>query len=149
MSYQLQITSTAELCLPRQHSILPNIPKGWHTQAAHICPRGSPSDTLDNMSVTSRSVPATPLGGNGAASHLKTPGTPYTPDTQGFGTCVSSQGPLQSHENPVKAGDLQASLSRLPPGQYDKGLSPFKLAQAGHDESLQVNILRTFLGVFY
>ena len=100
--------------------------------------------------VTSRSVPATPPGDiNGAASHLETPGTPHTPDTQGFGTRVSSQGPLQSHENPVNAGDLQASLSRLPPGQYDKGLSPFKLAQAGHDESLQVNILRTFLGVFY
>jgi hypothetical protein len=123
-----------------------------HPGSAHMpsSRRGSPSGTLDNLSVTSRSVPATPLGGiNGAASHLKTPGTPHTPDTQGFGTRVSSQGPLQSHENPVNAGDLQASLSRLPSGQYDKGSSPFKPAQAGHDESLQVNILRTFLGVFY
>lgn len=39
--------------------------------------RGSPSGTY----VTSRSVPATPLGCiNGATFHLKKPGTPYTPD---------------------------------------------------------------------
>jgi hypothetical protein len=55
--------------------------------------RGSPSGTLDNLSVATRSAPATPLGGvNDTAAHLlKTPGTP---DTQGFGTRVNSQGPL-------------------------------------------------------
>lgn len=85
---------------------------------------GTPPVTLDNLSINTRSVPATPLGViNGAAAHLlKTPGTP---DSQGFGTRVNSQGPL--HEGSLNAGDLQASLSRLPPGQYDNsGLSPYR-----------------------
>jgi hypothetical protein len=91
---------------------------------------------MDNISITTRSVPATPLGGiNGATTHLKTPGTPRTPDT-GFGPRISSQAPSQGHENPVNAGDLQASLSRLPSGQYENG--SFKSIQGGHEDSLQV-----------
>jgi hypothetical protein len=106
--------------------------------------RGSPAGTLDNLSVTARSVPATPLGGiNG--THLKTPGTPHTPDTQGLGTRVNSQGPIQAQENPVNAGDLQASLSRLPSGQYENGSLSFNSIQAGHDDSLQVSILHALL----
>ena len=103
--------------------------------------RGSPSGTLDNLSVATRSVPVTPLGGvNGTTAHLlKTPGTHHTPDTQGFGTRVNSQGPPQTHENPVNAGDLQASLSRLPSGQYENGSLSFNSIQGGHDDSLQVN----------
>jgi hypothetical protein len=97
---------------------------------------------LDNLSVTTRSVPATPLSGvNGTTTHLlKTPGTPHAPDTQGFGTRVNSQGPVQAHENPVNAGDLQASLSRLPSGQYENGSLPFNSVQAGNDDSLQVSV---------
>jgi hypothetical protein len=92
----------------------------------------SPPGTLDNLSVTTRSVPVTQLSGvNGTTIHLlKTPGTPHAPDTQGFGTCVNSQGPVQAHENPVNAGDLQASLSRLPSGQYENGSLPFNSVQA-------------------
>ena len=100
----------------------------------------SPSGALDNLSVTTRSVPATPLSGiNGTAAHLKTPGTPRTPDTQGFAPRVSSQGPLQTHENPVNAGDLQASLSRLPPGQHENGSLSFNSIQAGYEDSVQVS----------
>lgn len=98
--------------------------------------RGSPPGTLDNMSTTTRSVPTTPLGGiNGATAHLiKTPGTPRTPDTQGFGTRVNSQGSHQAHENVVNVGDLQASLSRRPSGQFENGSLSFNSAQSGHDE---------------
>jgi hypothetical protein len=40
----------------------------------------SPSGALDNLSVTTRSVPATPLSSiNGTAAHLRTLGTPRTP----------------------------------------------------------------------
>jgi hypothetical protein len=39
-----------------------------------------PSGALDNLSVTTRSVPATPLSSiNGTAAHLRTLGTPRTP----------------------------------------------------------------------
>ncbi|KAF7967041.1 hypothetical protein HWV62_36004 [Athelia sp. TMB] len=92
---------------------------------------GTPPVTLDHLSINTRSVPATPGLGvmNGAAAHLlKTPGTP---DSQGFGSRVSSQGPL--NDGSLNAGDLQASLSRLPPGQYDNsGMSPY-----GQSDSLQ------------
>jgi hypothetical protein len=100
--------------------------------------RGSPSGTLDNVSVATCSVPTTPLSGvNGTAAHLlKTPGTP---DTQGFGTRVNSQCPLQTHENPVNAGDLQAPLPRLPSGQYENGSLSFNSIQGGHDDTLQVD----------
>lgn len=96
----------------------------------HSSRRGSPSGTLDTLSVSARSVPATPLGSiNG--SNLKTPGTPLTPDTQSFGTRVNSQGPVQGHETSVNAGDLQASLSS---GQYDNGSLSFNTIQAGNDQ---------------
>jgi hypothetical protein len=62
-------------------------------------------------------VPAAPLSGvNGTTTHLLKPETPHALDTQGFGTRVNSQGPIQADENPVDAGDLPASLSRLPSG---------------------------------
>lgn len=102
--------------------------------------RGSPPGTLDTLSVATRSVPTTPLVSiNGTAAHLiKTPGTPRTPDTQGFGTRVNSQGPPQAHDNAVNAGDLQASLSRLPSGQFENGSLTFNSAQPGHDDAHQV-----------
>ena len=65
-----------------QHSQGLAHPGSVHTPTSRC---GSPSGALDNLSVTTRSVPATPLSGiNGTAAHLKTPGTPRTPDTQGF-----------------------------------------------------------------
>lgn len=93
---------------------------------------GTPPVTLDSLSATARSVPATPLNVmNGAAAHLlKTPGTPHTPDSQGFGSRVNSQGPL--NDGSLNANDLQASLSRLPPGQYDNG----QLSSYGQGDSL-------------
>jgi hypothetical protein len=76
-------------------------PGSAHTPSSR---RGSPSRTLDNLSVTTRSVPATPLGGiNGAGTHLfKRPGTPHTPDSQAFGPRVNSQAPPQGPREPCQ-----------------------------------------------
>ncbi|KAF7319842.1 RNA-binding protein [Mycena kentingensis (nom. inval.)] len=77
--------------------------------------RGSPPSLLDSLNAGTRSVPATPLGLSNPAVHiLKSPGTPLTPETQALSGRLSSVG-----ENAVNASDLQASLSRLPAGQYD------------------------------
>ena len=107
-----------------------------HPSSANVpgSPRGS-SPTLDSFAAATRSLPATPFGNlNGTPSHLtKTPGpgTPHTPDTHGFGSCVNSQGPLQGTDSPVNAGDLQASLLRIHSGQYENGSSPFNNMQPG------------------
>lgn len=101
--------------------------------------RGSPPGTLDSMSSATRSVPTTPLGGiNGAAHLIKTPGTPRTPDIQGLNNRVNSQGSHQHHDN---AGELQASLSRRPSGQFENGSLSYNSAQPEHDDSLQVSPL--------
>ncbi|KAF7357064.1 RNA-binding protein [Mycena sanguinolenta] len=60
-------------------------------------------------------------------------GTPHTPETQGLNGRLASVG-----ENSVNAGDLQASLSRLPSGQYDGGSLTFNSIQPGVlDDTLQ------------
>lgn len=89
--------------LVTQHS------QGGHSQHASSR-RGSPLGILEGLNT--RSVPATPLGISTAL--LKTPGTPFTADPS------TLNGRLAAHlGDPVNAGDLQASLSRLPAGQYD------------------------------
>lgn len=102
--------------------------------------RSSPPVTLDGLSATTRSVPATPLGPSTAGvSHLiKRDGTPHTPDPQGLSGRITSQGSHTLADNAVSASDLQASLSRLPPGQYENGSLTFSSIQAGLDDSLQV-----------
>ncbi|KAJ7480117.1 ARM repeat-containing protein [Mycena galericulata] len=95
--------------------------------------RGSPPSLLESLNATTRSVPATPLGLPNSAVHiLKSPGTPHTPDTQALNGRLASVG-----ESAVNANDLQASLSRLPSGQYDNGSLTFNSIQPGLDDSLQ------------
>ncbi|KAF8128321.1 hypothetical protein K438DRAFT_2000386 [Mycena galopus ATCC 62051] len=96
--------------------------------------RGSPPSLLESLNATTRSVPATPLGiSNSAVYILKSPGTPHTPETQALNGRLASVG-----ENAVNAGDLQASLSRLPSGQYDGGSLTFNSIQSsGLDDTLQ------------
>ncbi|KAF8164145.1 hypothetical protein K438DRAFT_1775661 [Mycena galopus ATCC 62051] len=96
--------------------------------------RGSPPSLLESLNATTRSVPATPLGISNSAVHiLKSPGTPHTPETQALNGRLASVG-----ENAVNAGDLQASLSRLPSGQYDGRSLTFNSIQSGGlDDTLQ------------
>jgi hypothetical protein len=89
--------------------------------------RGSPLN-FDNLAVTTRSVPATPLTGvPGNASHLKTPATPHTPDTHALSSRVSSQSSHQLNDTTVNAAELQASLSRISPSQYDSSSMAYNL----------------------
>ena len=87
------------------------------------------------MSITTRSVPATPLAGISTTipSHLsKTPGTPISPETQNLGARLTPQGTHQIGDSPM-SGDLQSSLSRLSShGQYDN-------FEAGYDDPLHVS----------
>ncbi|KAF9456801.1 armadillo-type protein [Collybia nuda] len=96
--------------------------------------RSSPPSLLDNMASVARSVPATPLNGvPGSAVHLKTPGTPHTPDTHMLNSRLATQGPHLG-DSAVNAGDLQASLSRLP-SQYENSSLTFNSIQGnGLDE---------------
>ncbi len=121
-------------------SATPHLPS--HGQAlatlTHMQPpgsrRGSPLAPSDGMSITTRSVPATPLAGISTTipSHLaKTPGTPISPDTQNLGARLTPQG-TQLGDSPM-SGDLQSSLSRLSNhGQYDN-------FEAGYDDPLHVS----------
>ncbi|KAF7310460.1 RNA-binding protein [Mycena chlorophos] len=103
-----------------------------HSQLGNHAPssrRGSPPSLLESLNGTTRSVPATPLGLSNSAVHiLKSPGTPHTPETQALAARLSSVG-----ESAVNANDLQASLSRLPSGQYENGALNYN----GLDETLQ------------
>jgi hypothetical protein len=85
-----------------------------------ISRRGSPHSLLENLSTT-RSVPATPMGLSSNGSHLlKTPGTPHTSEIHALITTPNSH---QLTDSSVNAGDLQASLSRLPAGPYESSLT--------------------------
>ncbi|KAF9535778.1 armadillo-type protein [Crepidotus variabilis] len=107
----------------------PHVPQG------PISRRGSPHSLMENLSTT-RSVPATPLGMPGSASHLlKTPGTPHTPDIHG--RIATPSGQLMG-ENPLTGGDLQASLSRLSTTNYEP------LSQSGRDD---VSFYETIYGM--
>ncbi|KAJ7456455.1 ARM repeat-containing protein [Mycena latifolia] len=95
--------------------------------------RSSPPSLLESLNATTRSVPATPLGISNSAVHiLKSPGTPHTPETQALAGRLTTVG-----ESAVNANDLQASLSRLPSGQYDNGSLTFNSIQPGLDDTLQ------------
>lgn len=99
--------------------------------------RASPPSLLDGLGKleglggTTRSVPTTPLGLSSSAAHLlKTPGTPLT-DAQTLSSLLASAG---SNEAGISPSDLQASLSRASPGQFENGALNF--AGLPHD-SLQ------------
>ncbi|KAI0307498.1 armadillo-type protein [Multifurca ochricompacta] len=105
-------------------SATPHLPSHAQTLTAHIqapgSRRGSPLGLPDGMSITTRSVPATPLAGisNTMPAHLtKTPGTPISPEAQNLGARLTPQGVHQLGDSPL-SNDLQSSLSRLS-GQYD------------------------------
>ncbi|KAF7367374.1 RNA-binding protein [Mycena sanguinolenta] len=127
-SGKLNTVSASATPLGQQHPQL-----GSHGQLPNSR-RGSPPSLLESLNATTRSVPATPLGIPNSAVHiLKSPGTPHTPETQGLNGRLASVG-----ENAVNAGDLQASLSRLPSGQYDGGSLTFNSIQPGGlDDTLQ------------
>lgn len=106
--------------------------------------RGTPPVMLDSLTGQStRSVPGTPLGFvNGSASHLnKTPGTPHSPDSAGFGSRISPQ-TGHSHklgDNLSTAGDLHGALSRHASGQYDGNALSFNSIQTGIHDPHQVS----------
>lgn len=112
-----------------------------HPQIGHQAPlsrRSSPQSLLESLNATTRSVPATPLGMPNTATHLlKTPGTPHTPDSQVLNGRLTAQGSHQLSDSAVNASALQASLSRLPSGQYENGLT-FSSIQSSLDDPLQV-----------
>ena len=124
-------------------SATPHLPPHGQTLAAHIqapgSRRGSPLAPSDGMSITTRSVPATPLAAISTSipSHLaKTPGTPISPETQNLGARLTPQGTHQLGDSPM-SGDLQSSLSRLSNhGQYDN-------FEAGYDDPLHVSLYRS------
>ncbi|KAL1675472.1 ARM repeat-containing protein [Schizophyllum commune] len=89
--------------------------------------RASPPSLLDGLGKleglggTTRSVPTTPLGLSSSAAHLlKTPGTPLT-DAQTISLLASAA----SNDSNLSPSDLQASLSRVNPSQYDNGALNF------------------------
>lgn len=98
--------------------------------------RGSPHSLLESLSATTRSVPATPLGISGSATHLlKTPGTPHTPDLQVMNGRIATPNSHLIGENSLSATDLQASLSRIPTGAYDANSLTFNSIQStGRDD---------------
>ena len=93
--------------------------------------RGSPHSLLE----TTRSVPATPLGLSSNGSHLlKTPGTPHTPEIQIMNGLIATPNSHQLTDSSVNAGDLQASLSRLPTGPYDSSLTFNSIQPTGRED---------------
>jgi hypothetical protein len=122
-------------------SATPHLPSHGQALTAHIqvpsSRRGSPLATSDGMSITTRSVPATPLAAISTSipSHLaKTPGTPISPETQNLGARLTPQGTHQLGDSPMSS-DLRSSLSRLSNhGQYDN-------FEAGYDDPLHVSLI--------
>ncbi|KAJ7922963.1 ARM repeat-containing protein [Mycena leptocephala] len=126
---KLNTVSASATPLVQQHPQLGN-----HTHAQlPTSRRSSPPSLLESLNATTRSVPATPMGIPNSVVHiLKSPGTPHTPETQALNGRLASVG-----ESAVNANDLQASLSRLPSGQYDNGSLTFNSIQPGLDDTLQ------------
>jgi hypothetical protein len=121
-------------------SATPHLPSHGQALTAHIqapgSRRGSPLALSDGMSITTRSVPATPLSGISTTipPHLnQTPGTPISPEALNLGARLTPQGTHQRGDSPL-SGDLQSSLSRLSgQGQYDA-------YEAGYDDPLHVSV---------
>ncbi|KAI9460174.1 ARM repeat-containing protein [Lactarius psammicola] len=117
-------------------SATPHLPSHGQVLTAHIqapsSRRGSPLGLPDSMSITTRSVPATPLAGisNAMPAHLtKTPGTPISPEAQNLGARLTPQGTHQLGDSPLSS-DLQSSISRL------SNHSPYDNFDSGYDDPL-------------
>ncbi|KAJ7596798.1 ARM repeat-containing protein [Mycena floridula] len=109
-------------------SATPLVPQHSQNHVQHAgSRRSSPPGILEGLNT--RSVPATPLGISSAL--LKTPGTPLSGDPQSLNGRLG-QAPHQLGDA-VNAGDLQASLSRLPAGQYENG----SMGMSNLDDPLQ------------
>jgi len=80
------------------------------------------------------SVPTTPLGVPNSGHR----GTPCTPEPQGMNGQIPSQPSHPLVKHPVNAGDLQASLSRLP---YNNASLTYNSLQPGMEEIIQVGII--------
>jgi hypothetical protein len=97
-------------------------PQPFLLVSKHSARRGSPLAPSDGISITTRSVPATPLAeiSTTILSHLaNTPGMPISLGAQNFGARLTLQGTHQTGESPM-SGDLQPSLSKsFSYGQYD------------------------------
>ncbi|KAH8992096.1 ARM repeat-containing protein [Lactarius akahatsu] len=116
-------------------SATPHLPSHGQVLTAHIqapgSRRGSPLGLPDSMSITTRSVPATPLAGisNAMPTHLtKTPGTPISPEAQNLAR-LTPQGSHQLGDSPLSS-DLQSSISRL------SGHSQYDNFDSGYDDPL-------------
>ena len=82
---------------------------------------------LDGLAPNTRSVPATPLGLPGSASHLlKTPGTPLTPDLQLLNGRIGTP-------NSQLNDEIQASLSRIPSTGPDSSSLVYNSLASGRD----------------
>ncbi|KAF8060978.1 ARM repeat-containing protein [Lyophyllum atratum] len=91
--------------------------------------RGSPPSMLDNMGSATRSVPGTPLGGvPGNPLHIKSQGSPHTPDTHSMNARLGGH---QLGDASGSPNDLQSSLSRLNQQSYENGSLTFSSIQ--HD----------------
>lgn len=119
-------------------SATPHLPAHGQVLTTHIqtpsSRRGSPLGLSDSMSITTRSVPATPLAGisNAMPAHLtKTPGTPISPEAQTLGARLTPQSTQQLGDSPLSS-DLQSSLSRL------SGHSQYDNFDSGYDDPLHV-----------
>jgi hypothetical protein len=119
------------LCMVKPLPALPLMSKYW--AALWI----SPLAPSDGMSITTCSIPATPLVAISTSirSHLaKTPGTPISPEMQNLGVHLTPQGTHELGDSPM-SDDLQSSLSRLSNhGQYDN-------FEAGYDNPLHMSLL--------
>ena len=120
-------------------SATPHLPSHGQALTAHIqapgSRRGSPLALSDGMSITTRSVPATPLAAVSTTipPHLtQAPGTPISPEAQNLGARLTPQGAHQLGDSPLSS-DLQSSLSRL------SGHSQYDNFEAGYDDPLHVS----------
>ncbi|KAG6918676.1 hypothetical protein DXG01_012494 [Tephrocybe rancida] len=98
--------------------------------------RGSPPSLLD-MSNTARSVPGTPLGAHGNPSHMKSQGSPHTPDPHSLNTRLPLHPMNDASGSP---NDLQASLSRMGQPPYDNSSLTFSSIQAGSLDEQQYGL---------
>jgi hypothetical protein len=126
-------------------SATPHLPSHAQVLAVHMqapgSRRGSPLGLSDSMSITTRSVPATPLAGisNAMPVHLtKTPGTPISPESQNLGARLTPQGTHHLGDSPLSS-DLQSSLSRL------SGHSQYDNFDSGYDDPLHVRYISLVL----
>ncbi|KAF7328470.1 RNA-binding protein [Mycena sanguinolenta] len=127
-----KISTSAALDLAHISQISPCA--SFATRTLETCDKSSEWPYIPNLAgtVNCLTLVAVPLLASWKALMLRF-GTPHTPETQALNRRLASVG-----ENALNAGDLQASLSRFPSGEYDGGLLTFNPIQPGGlDDTLQ------------